>query len=97
MIKIVHQHYGYTSLTNDLLSKSPELRIKVRRNDGCDETYGSFTNEADKLAKEMIKDATNGIEPIKFIKKTKDIMMPNDFLLKCFTMQQNDFEVIKDR
>jgi hypothetical protein len=103
-IKVVRRYRGHSAIPEDYLSDLPLLQIKAVRNAGCDETYSSFIDEANKHIKKAAagesgnNSTEEGIVPLgkpKFYINEKEIGLSNDYPLKCYVMGQNDYEVIE--
>jgi hypothetical protein len=88
--KLVYRHFGYSDLGAEVLDRTPTLRLKVRRDHTCDESYGGFVSSAP-----VISDPSGQVhnEPVIFIGKFGDVKLPAEQELKCYTMQSGDFQV----
>jgi hypothetical protein len=107
VIKIVHRYYGRSTLEYYLFAKLPLMWIQVHRDTGCDETYESFIKgDEDTAFKSDDSDKTNEIlgdnvsisdgsmeEPLNYIMPKKEIGISNDYFLKCYVLDQNDYKV----
>jgi hypothetical protein len=91
VIKLVYEHFGYTNLVDEILSKSPEIQIKARRKADCDETYRSFLQSSPKLKNDSSK---NGhFEPLIFVSPPNEIKPADAQLLRCYVVQKDDLYV----
>jgi hypothetical protein len=101
VIKIVRIYRGHNGLSGDYLAELPLLQIKAVRYAGCDETYGSFMDEANKHKKESLNgESVNSSEEgvlsfgkPKYYLNEKEVGLPRDYPLKCYVTGQNDYEV----
>ena len=104
VIKIVRIYRGHNGLSGDYLAGLPLLQIKAVRYAGCDETYGSFMDEANKHKKESLNgESTNSSEEgvlsfskPKYYLNEKQVGLPNDYPLKCYVTGQDDFEFMEE-
>jgi hypothetical protein len=104
VIKIVRLYRGHNGISGDYLEGLPLLQIKAVRRAGCDETYGSFMDEANKHKKESLDgESTNASEEgvlsfgkPKFYLNEKEVALSNDYPLKCYVTEQNDYEFIEE-
>ncbi|HZS49160.1 MAG TPA: hypothetical protein VFC63_29095 [Blastocatellia bacterium] len=92
IIKVEYRHYDHTDITDELLQNAPLLRLKVTRNASCDQTYDQFVSTAPVIReKDSQKPVLGGIA---YVDKFKDIKPSAHYLLKCYTLQKGDFEVV---
>lgn len=104
LIKIVRIYRGHNALSGDYLEGLPLLQIKAVRYAGCDETYGSFMDEANKNKKESLNgESVNSSEEgvlsfgkPKYYLNEKEVELPSDYPLKCYVTGQNDFEFLEE-
>jgi hypothetical protein len=105
VIKIVRTYRGHNGLSGDYLEGLPLLRIKAVRYAGCDETYSSFIDEANKHKKESLNgESVNSSEEggvlsfgkPKYYLNEKEVGLPKDYPLKCYVTGQNDFEFLEE-
>ena len=104
VIKIVRIYRGHNGLSGDYLADLPLLQIKAVRYAGCDETYGSFMDAANKHKKESlngesVKSSEEGVLSFskpKYYLNEKEVGLPNDYPLKCYVAGQNDYEFLEE-
>jgi hypothetical protein len=104
VIKIVRTYRGHNGLSEDYLAELPLLRIKAVRYAGCDETYGSFMDEANKHKKESlngesVKSSEEGVLSFgkpKYYLNEKEVGLPKEYPLKCYVTGQNDVEFLEE-
>jgi hypothetical protein len=104
VIKIVRLYRGHNGLSGDYLEGLPLLQIKAVRRAGCDETYGSFIDEANKHKKESLdgenaNSSEGGVLSFgkpKYYLDAKEVGLPSGYPLKCYVAGQNDFEFIDE-
>jgi hypothetical protein len=88
--KLVYKHFGYSDLGAEVLDRTPTLHLKVRRDHTCDESYGAFVSGSP-----VFESKPKGIvmEKVLFIGRFRDIKLPPEQTLKCYTMRQGDFQI----
>lgn len=84
--KLVHEHFGYSELGDDLLSKTPILQLNVRRDPTCDETYGAFVQNSGTLSDDQGRN--NLSERVIFIGRFKEIKLSAKQMLKCYRLER---------
>ena len=90
MIKVVYEHFGYSDLGQPVLSNSPLMRLRVRRNPACDESYHSFV-----VSSPTMPDQSGGgsTEALVFVAKYRDIKISPAQLLRCYALQKGGFQI----
>jgi hypothetical protein len=96
VIKVIYRHYGYTTLTDKLLSSRPILNLKLRRDRTCDETYGAYTKNAKMITDRIVSETPLKVDPVQFYGKTEAIeRLSGSDLLECYVMEPWDFTIIR--
>ena len=93
LIKVEYRHYGYTDLTNDILQASPVLKMRVRRERACDQSYSEYVKSS-----LVVQDADSGkglTQPVLFFDSFSDKTIPVDKRLKCYVLEKDDFQIVK--
>jgi hypothetical protein len=91
IIKLVHEHFGYSNLGNDVLSKTPMLELNVRRDTTCDETYGAFVQNSPSLRDAQAKNDSG--EKVIFIEPFQTIKLSPEQPLKCYKLRGGEVRV----
>lgn len=91
IIKLVYEHVGYSDVGDDVLSKTPILRINIRRDTTCDETYGAFVQNSPILTDNQAKDGSS--ERVVFIGPFQQMKLAPEQPLKCYKLQGGNFQV----
>ena len=91
IIKLVYEHFGYSDLGNDALSKTPMLELNVRRDTTCDETYGAFMQNSPSLRDAQAKNDSG--EKVIFIEPFQTVKLPPEQPLKCYKLQGDKVRV----
>ena len=86
VVKLVHQHIGYSVFNGDLIAAKPVLRLKATRDLSCDETYSSFVMNAPLIRLEGSTD-TKG-KSVLFVSGPEGIEPAKDHVLKCYRVRQ---------
>jgi len=85
VVRLVYQHFGYSKLGDDLLSKTPTLQLSVRRDATCDQTYGAFVQNAAALSDDRGK--SDLAKKVIFIGSFQEIKLAPKSILKCYKLQ----------
>jgi hypothetical protein len=88
-IKLVYEHFGYSTLDDKTLAAAPILRIQARRDPSCDETVAAFVQNSPALRNEASKD--DSVEPLVFIGTKPPGIQP----LKCYRVEEGGLQVEK--
>lgn len=91
--KVEYRHYGYTDLGNDILQSSPLLRMKVRRDRSCDQSYSDYVKSS-----LLIHEADSSkvlTQPVLFFDSFSDKTIAADKRLKCYVLEKDDFQIVK--
>jgi hypothetical protein len=91
IVKLVYEHFGYSDLGEDVTSKSPLLRLRVRRDKTCDETYATFVQNSPTIQDDDGKEFS--MEKVVFIGLLEKTNIPAQQQLKCYKMQSGDLEM----
>ncbi len=94
IIKILYEHHGYSDLGEELLSKTPMLQLKARRDKSCDETYASFIQSSPTITDDQEKTA---VEKIDFLGSFAKMKLSPEQPLKCYKLESGNFEVEPSR
>jgi hypothetical protein len=86
VIKLMYEHFGYSMLGNDLLSKMPTLQLIVHRDSTCDETYGAFVENSPNFNDDRTKEAAG--EKVIFIGSFQEMKPSNEQILKCYKLER---------
>lgn len=92
IVKIDYGHSGYSEVTEQLLQEALPLRVKVKRNSFCDQSYSDFL-----LSIPKGKDEESGMEVmngIAFVEKFTNIEIAPDFMLKCYIVEKGEIQVL---
>jgi hypothetical protein len=93
IFKIDYTHFGYTDITEAMLQQAALLTIRASREKSCDQSYGEFMSTAP-----VVREETSGsvmLSGISFVEKFKGPEIEPDRILKCYTLQKGDFEVVE--
>jgi hypothetical protein len=85
VMKLVYEHFGYSDLEDDVLSKTPMLQLNVRRDTTCDETYGAFVQNSPTLREERAKNDPS--EKVIFIEPFQKMKLSPEQPLKCYKLR----------
>ena len=89
VVKLVYEHFGYTTLDSKTLEATPILEVHGRRDSTCNETFAAFVQNSPTLRNESSpSDAT---EPLVFL-RTKPSGSQS---LKCYRVVECGFRVDK--
>jgi hypothetical protein len=91
IIKLVYEHFGYSTIENDMLSKTPMLQLNVRRDTTCDETYETFVQNAPSLRGAQAKNEPD--EKVIFIEPFQKVKLPPEQPLKCYKLRDGNVRV----
>jgi hypothetical protein len=91
VMKLVYEHFGYSDLGDDVLSKTPTLQINVHRDATCDETYGAFVQNAPKLREDQAKNDSS--QKVIFIEPSQKMKLSPEQILKCYRLQSGNFRI----
>ena len=91
IMKLVYEHFGYSDLGNDVLSKTPMLKLNVRRDTTCDETYGAFVQNSPTLRDAQAKNELG--EKVIFIEPFQKIKLSPEQPLKCYKLRGGNVQV----
>lgn len=95
VMKLVYEHFGYSDLGDDVLSKTPILQLNVRRDASCDETYGAFVQNAPTLREDQAKGDPS--EKVVFIGPFQKAKLSAEQPLKCYRLRRGDFRIEPSR
>jgi len=95
VMKLVYEHFGYSDLGDDVLSKTPVLQLNVRRDRTCDETYGDFVRNSPALRDEQAKNDPG--EKIIFIEPFQKMKLSPEQPLKCYKLWGGNSEPLSSR
>ncbi len=91
VMKLVYEHFGYSDLGDDVLSKTPILELNILRDATCDETYGAFVQNAPTLREDQAQNDPS--EKIVFIEPFQKMKLSPEQPLKCYRLQRGNFRV----
>lgn len=94
IVKIEYVHFGFTDIANEMLDNSTVLKLKVRRDQSCDETYSHFVSTAPEY-----RDKESGaltFKGVEFVKGSSRIALAPETKLPCYSLEKSDFEVIPE-
>jgi hypothetical protein len=83
VIKLLYVHYGYSDITDDVLSGDKRIAAVVHRNKSCDQTLESFEKEIPVLNLEG--DLSTTVQPVIFGDE-KLRYLPKDYRLECYLL-----------
>ena len=86
VIKLVYEHFGYSMLADDLLSKMPALQLLVHRDSTCDETYGAFVENSPTFNDDRAKEGP--AEKVIFIGSFQEMKLSTEQILKCYKLER---------
>ncbi len=86
VIKLMYEHFGYSILGDDLLSKMPTLQLVVHRDSTCDETYGSFVENSPTFNDDRAKGDPE--EKVIFIGSFQEMKLSTEQILKCYRLER---------
>ncbi len=87
VIKLMYEHFGYSTLADDWLAKMPTLQLIVHRDSSCDETYGAFVVNSPNVNDDRPKEAAAG-EKVIFIGSFQELKISNEQILKCYKLER---------
>lgn len=91
IVKLVYEHYGYSDLGDDVLSKAPVLRLNIRRDTTCDETYGDFVQNSPVLGDGKENNDSDG--KVIFIEAFQKMNLSSEQPLKCYKLRDGNVRV----
>ncbi len=86
-VKLVYEHFGYTTLNDEILAASPFFLVQGHRDPSCDETIAAFVENSPLLRNEASK--SDSVESIVFV-GTKP---SGSQLLKCYRVEGGGLQV----
>jgi hypothetical protein len=89
--KLVYEHFGYSELGENVLSKTPTLQLSVQRDTTCDETYGAFVQNSLTLGEGQTKNDSD--DKVIFIGSFQTKRLSPKQPLKCYKLQRGGFRV----
>jgi hypothetical protein len=92
IVKINYSHFGFTDITNEMLDNSTLLKLNVRRDQSCNETYSHSVSTAPEY-----RDKESGaltFKGIEFVTGSSRIALAPETKLPCYSLEKSDFEVI---
>ncbi len=87
VVKLVYEHFGYTTLDAKTLAATPILEVQGRRDPSCDETFAAFVQNSPTIRNEA--SPGDAIEPLAFL-GTKP---SNSQLLKCYRVAEGGLRI----
>jgi hypothetical protein len=88
------EHHGYSGLGEELVSKTPMLQLRARRDKSCDETYASFIQSSPTITDDQGK---NAVEKIDFLGSFAKMKLSPKQPLKCYKLESGNFQVEPSR
>jgi hypothetical protein len=96
IIKLINKYWSdSTKLRPKLLSKAPIIKVIVHRVEDCDDTYGEFIRTQDKIVETIWNKSKYRMEPFIYYKKAGKPIVDDNYFLKCYQMDENDFVIEK--
>jgi hypothetical protein len=95
IIKLYYQHIGKTNISLDMLDDAPLLDFNLTRQRSCDGTYSQFveqTREQGDKASRGTDDLARDIYQVIFTENFKNISIPPDYKLVCYTANWGDIK-----
>lgn len=106
ILKINYVHFELTDITEDILQGTRSLKLKVRRDSTCDESYAHFVSTAPKIQVldglsdvGKLDDASprgRSIEPIRFAVGINGASFSPNLKLECYDLAKGDFKIASE-
>jgi hypothetical protein len=89
IVKVRYRHVGESEITSRILEQAPAIKLQLRREPSCDETYAQFVSSAPALRDQSGETLASGVS---FVEKFHGSKPPNDLELECYMLEQAIFE-----
>lgn len=89
VVKLVYEHFGYTTLDDKTLAATPILEVQGRRDPSCDETFAAYVQNSPTVRNEA--SPSDAIEPLVFFGAKPSSSEP----LKCYRVAEGGLRIEK--
>lgn len=92
IIKIRYKHVGESEITDRILEQALLMKLELKREASCDETYRQFVSSAP-----TVRDEAGGrlVSGISFVQKFQGLKPPDDLPLECYVLGEGHLRLIE--